>query len=91
MVLAMDRLMVTVGKDSDGCVGTRLLQARLHGWAMKRSDTVVRLLLQDSTCAFPAMMAAAALFFRNSSQVCCILLQVMIVNMAFFRPLFGFT
>jgi hypothetical protein len=91
MVLAMDWLMVAVGKHSDACVGIRLLQTRLHGGAMKRRDTIVRLLLQDSTRAFPTMMAAAALFFCDSSQVCCILLQVVIVDMACFRPLFGFT
>jgi hypothetical protein len=91
MVLAMDRLMVAVGKDGDACVGNGLLQTWLHGWAMKGNDTIVRLLLQDSTCAFPTMMAAAALFFCDSSQVCCILLQEVIVDMACFRPLFGFT
>lgn len=91
IVLAVHWLMVAIREDSYSCVGTRLLQTRLHRWPMWCSSNIIRLLLQDRTRALPTMMTAAALFFGNGGQVCWVLLEVMLISIAGLSPLFGFT
>ena len=91
VVLAMHWLVVTIREDSDGRIRNRLLQARLHGWAMRRTRYIIRFLFLERACALPTMVAATPLFLGDSGEVCWILLSVVVVNIARLCPLFGFT
>lgn len=81
MVLAMDRLVVTVLKDGNEPLGGSLLELGFDGWP-KWCRTIIQVLREHGTSTLSTMPTAASLLFGDASQMCRVLVAAVIMVVA---------
>lgn len=88
IVLAMNRLVMTVHKIRDAAVRSRLLQARLHRWSL-RQRVINSLTLQNRASTLAAVVATTTLLFGYGREMVWVLLDGWLLWLPRPRPLLG--